>query len=49
MLEFEENKKNLSTLKQKVLELGESLWHIKFRRRTKKPRKTNIRRRILVR
>ena len=32
MLEFEENVKKLQSLKQKVKELGESLWHRNVRK-----------------
>lgn len=31
MLDFEENKKHLKNLQSKLKELGESLWHFKFK------------------
>ena len=33
MLDFEENKRHLQNLELKLKELGESLWHIKIKRR----------------
>ena len=41
MLEFEENKKHLQDLQSKLKELGESLWHRKFKRKIKDTRRKN--------
>ena len=41
MLDFEENKRQLDSMQDKLKELGESLWHCKFKRKTKKIRNAN--------
>ncbi len=41
MLELEENTRLLQTLKEKIKELGESLWHSYFRKTIKRTRKTD--------
>lgn len=41
MFDYEENAKRLNTLKIKLKDLGDSLWHFKFRKRIKNIRRTN--------
>ena len=41
MIELEENSKLIETLNNKLMDLGESLWHKKNRRGTKKIRTAN--------
>ena len=41
MLDFEENKRQLNSMQNKLKELGESLWHCKFKRKAKRIRKAN--------
>lgn len=41
MIDFEENKRHLQDLQLKLQELGESLWHFKFKRRIKNIRRKN--------
>ena len=47
MLELEDNIKELESLKAKLKEIGESLWHWKRKRRTFKIRKRNTRSKFL--
>ena len=47
MLEFEENIKKLQNLNQKVIELGESLWHRNIGKKVKTIRKSNTPRKLL--
>jgi hypothetical protein len=47
MLELEDNKHELAELKQKIDNLGDSLWHFWFVRKNKRIRETSLSRRIL--
>lgn len=49
MLEFEEIIKTLNELKNRLESLGESLWHIKFRKKITGIRRANLKTRILGR
>lgn len=49
MLEFEEIIKTLNELKNRLESLGESLWHIKFRKKITGIRRANFKTRILGR
>ena len=49
MIELDENVKKLQELKQKNKELGESLWHNKFKRWVIKVRSSNARTKFLDR
>lgn len=49
MQDLEENLRILSSQKDKLKDLGDSLWHYQIRRRTKKFRKRNHKTRILGR
>lgn len=49
MLDFEENKRYLQDLKLKLQELGESLWHFKFKGRIKVIRRKDKQYRFLAR
>ena len=41
MLDFEENKRQLDDMQNKLKELGESLWHCKLKKKTKRVRGAN--------
>ena len=47
MLQVEEDAKLLSQLKEKLQELGESLWHTETRKRTKRTWRANDKARVL--
>ena len=47
MIDFEENKKILHQMELKLKELGDSLWHLKIRKYSKKFRKLNNRAKFL--
>lgn len=49
MLDLEENSKLLETIKEKIKDLGESLWHRKKYKTIKRFRKWNIERGFLER
>ena len=47
MLDFEENNKKLTELKNKLQQLGDSLWHYKFRTKVKTIRRKDNRTQLL--